>query len=150
MTTRLAKLLLFATPADCEQAFYEALANADADTVSELWLDDDSVCCIHPGSPRLLGTEAVRASFAAVLDNGPIRINPTLERAVEAAGLALHNVIEEVLVSDGLVQRVVHVITTNAFLKTPAGWKMILHHASLAPAGGATELEPESAHGTLH
>ncbi|MEG1832624.1 MAG: nuclear transport factor 2 family protein [Burkholderiaceae bacterium] len=150
MPSRLAKSLLFATPADCEQAFYEALANADVETVAELWLDDEEVCCIHPGSPRLLGHEAVLASFAAVLESGPIRINATLKRAVEAAGLALHNVIEEVLVTEGHAQRVVHVITTHAFLKTPAGWKMILHHASLAPEGGATELESASPHGTLH
>ncbi len=148
MPSRLAKSLLFATPAECEQAFYEALASADADTVAELWLDDEDVCCVHPGAPRLLGIEAVRASFAALLENGPVFISPTLKRAVEAAGLALHNVLEEVVVSDGRVQRVVYVIATNAFIKTPAGWKMILHHASPAPEGGAAE--PESVHGILH
>lgn len=148
MPSRLARSLLFSTPAECEQAFYEALANADIDALSELWLDDEDVCCIHPGSPRLLGYEAVRASFAAVLEHGPVLVSPTRKRAVEAAGLAMHSVVEEVMVRDGRAQRVVHVFATNAFIKTPAGWKMILHHASPAPDGGESEIE--SSHGPLH
>lgn len=148
MPSRLARSLLFSTPAECEQAFYEALANADVDAIAELWLDDEDVSCIHPGSPRLLGYEAVRASFAAVLEHGPVLVSPSRKRAVEAAGLALHTVVEEVVVRDGRVQRVVHVFATNAYIKTPAGWKMILHHASPAPEGGASEIE--SPQGTLH
>lgn len=148
MPSRLAKSLLFSTPAECEQAFYEAMANADGEAMAELWLDDEDVCCVHPASPRFLGIEAVRASFATVMSNGPLLITPTVKRAIEAAGLAIHNVVEEVVVDDGNAQRVLHVVATNAYLKTPAGWKMVLHHASPAPDGGVGETE--ATHGTLH
>jgi ketosteroid isomerase-like protein len=139
--SRLAKSLLLTSPAECEQAFYEALENADAEAMAELWLDDEDVCCVHPGGARLLGYAAVRASWGAILDNGAVHARSTLKRAVEAAGLALHNVIEEVVVTQGRAQRVVQVIATNAYVKTPAGWKMILHHASTVPDGEAAEVE---------
>lgn len=141
MPSRLAKNLLLTSPTECEQAFYEAMENADADAMAELWLDDEDVCCVHPGGSRLLGYPAVRASWSAILDNGPVHVRATLKRAVEAAGLALHNVIEEVVVAQGRTQRVVQVIATNAYVKTPAGWKMILHHASPVPEGEAAEVE---------
>lgn len=141
MPSRLAKTLLLTSPTECEQAFYEAMENADADAMAELWLDDEDVCCVHPGGSRLLGYPAVRSSWSAILDNGPVHVRATLKRAVEAAGLALHNVIEEVVVTQGRAQRVVQVIATNAYVKTPTGWKMILHHASSVPEGEVAEVE---------
>ena len=141
MPSRLSKNLLLTSPTECEQAFYEAMENADADAMAELWLDDEDVCCVHPGGSRLLGYPAVRASWGAILDNGPVHVRATLKRAVEASVLALHNVIEEVVVAQGRTRRVVQVIATNAYVKTPAGWKMILHHASPVPEGEAAEVE---------
>lgn len=43
--SRLTKPLLFASPVECEQAFYDALEAADAEALCELWLDDDDVVC---------------------------------------------------------------------------------------------------------
>jgi hypothetical protein len=57
-------------------------------------------------------------------------------------------VVEEVLVQQGRSQKIVHVIATNAYVKTPSGWKMVLHHASPAPEGQASEVESPT--GPLH
>lgn len=145
--TRLTKPLLFASPEECEQAFYEALEAADAEAVMDLWLDDDDVVCIHPNGPRLLGYAAVRASWTAVLANGPLHIRSGARRSLDTPTVAVHSVIEEVVVTQGSAQQVVRVLATNAYVKTPAGWKMVLHHA--APAGGeaAPAAEP---HAVLH
>ena len=140
--------MLFSSPAECEQAFYEALEAGDADLVADLWLDDEDVCCVHPGGPRLVGAAAVRASWAAILANGALNIRATARKSVETPSLAVHNVIEEIVLLQGRGQQVVHVIATNAYVKTPAGWKMVLHHASAAPEGQATEVESPS--GPLH
>jgi ketosteroid isomerase-like protein len=138
---RLTKPLLFASPVECEAAFYEALEAADADAVSELWLDDDDVCCIHPGGPRLLGIQAVRASWAAILSNGAVSIRAASRKSVETPTVAIHNVVEEVVVPRGREQQVVQVIATNVYVKTPSGWKMVLHHASPAPDGAPPDVE---------
>jgi len=139
--SRLTKHVLFVSAAECEQAFYEALEGADADAVNELWLDDDDVCCVHPNGPRLLGYAAVAASWRTLLSNGPVHVRASARKTLETPAVTVHNVIEELVVSVGNVQQVVHVIATNAYVKTPTGWKMVLHHASRVPSGQAREVE---------
>ncbi|HYS13970.1 MAG TPA: nuclear transport factor 2 family protein [Burkholderiaceae bacterium] len=139
--SRLTKSVLFVSAAECEQAFYEALEGADADAVNELWLDDDDVCCVHPNGPRLLGYAAVAASWRTLLSNGPVHVRASARKTLETPAVTVHNVIEELVVSVGNVQQVVHVIATNAYVKTPTGWKMVLHHASRVPSGQAREVE---------
>jgi ketosteroid isomerase-like protein len=146
--SRLTKPLLFASPEECEQAFYDALESADIEAVGDVWLDDDDVCCVHPGGTRLVGSAAVRSSLAALLSNGPVQIRTVSRRCFESPTLALTSVIEEVIVVQGGSRQMVHVIATNAFTKTPAGWKMVLHHAAAAPAGRAAEVE--APHGPVH
>lgn len=139
--TRLTRPVLFASAVECELAFYEALENADAEAVADLWLDDDDVCCIHPNGPRLIGHAAVTASWRAILANGPVRVRPSGRKALDAPMVALHNVVEEIVVGQGPERQIVHVIATNAYVKTPAGWKMVLHHACPAPGGQARDVE---------
>jgi len=147
--SRLTKPLLFASPEECEQAFYEALQAADADAVTDAWLDDDDVVCVHPGGARLVGYSAVRASLVALLSSGPVQIRTVSRKCFESSTVAVSNVIEEVVVVQGGSRQLVHVIATNAFAKTPSGWKMVLHHAAPAPQGRAADVI-ETPHGPVH
>jgi len=146
--SRLTKPLLFASPEECEQAFYEALDSADGEAVIDLWLEDDDVICIHPGGPRLVGFAAVKSSWMAILANGPVHVRSTLAKSLETPTVALRNVIEEVVVGEGRQQQIVSVLATNVYVKTSAGWKMVLHHASPSPDGEAGEVN--ESHGILH
>ena len=146
--SRLTKPLLFASPEECERAFYEALEAADVEGVTELWMDDEDVVCVHPNGPRLLGTAAVRASWAAILSNGPLHVRGTMRKSLDTPTVAVHNVIEEVLVGQGKTQQVVSVVATNAYVKTSAGWKMVLHHAS--QANSEAVVSPSEPHAILH
>jgi ketosteroid isomerase-like protein len=146
--SRLTKPLLYASPEECEQAFYEALEAGDADAVSDTWLDDDDVCCVHPGGARLVGYSAVRSSLVALLASGPVQIRTVSRKCFESATIAVSNVIEEVIVVQAGSRQLVHVIATNAFAKTPTGWKMVLHHAAPAPQGRAADVE--APHGPVH
>jgi ketosteroid isomerase-like protein len=133
--SRLTKPLLFASPEECERAFYDALEAADADAVIDLWLEDDDVVCVHPNGPRLLGYAAVRASWTAILANGPVNVRGSSRKSLDTPTVAVHNVIEEVIVGQGKNRQIVSVVATNAYVKTSAGWKMVLHHASQANGG---------------
>lgn len=146
---RLSQPLLFSSPVECEQAFYDALEAADSDAVAELWLDDSDITCVHPGGPRLVGHAAIVQSWKTILGNGPVVIRATARKTLETPTVAVHNVVEEVVVTRGRSQQVVHVIATNAYVKTPAGWKMILHHASAGPEGEPQEVEVPAG-GTIH
>ncbi len=140
---------LHASSAECEQAFYEALEAADADAVAQLWLNDDDVCCIHPGGSRLVGIEAVMASWRAILHHGPVRIRAISSRSLETPTMAVHNVLEEILIVHEDQQQLMHVIATNVYVKTPSGWKMLMHHASPAASEDAAQ-ELEAPPGLLH
>lgn len=144
----LTKSLLFASPADCEQAFYEALEAADAEAVAELWLDDEDVACIHPNGPRLIGYAAVIGSWRAILANGPLRIRASAKKSLETPTVAVHSLIEEVVVAQGRQHQIAHVFATNVYVKTPGGWKMVLHHACAAPEGHVEDIESPA--GPLH
>lgn len=140
--------MLFASPEECEQAFYEALENADAEAMADLWLQDDDVCCTHPGSARIIGYAAVRASWAAILGSGALPIRTLARRSFESPTLAVSSLIEELVVLQGSARRLVHVLASNAYVKTPAGWKMVLHSGSPAPEGQV--MEAASPPGTVH
>jgi acyl-coenzyme A thioesterase PaaI-like protein len=78
-----------------------------------------------------------------------LRIRATLTRSVDTPTISLRSVVEEVVVSEGRRQAVAHVIATNAYIKTPAGWKMVMHHASPAPAE-ETDAISDTPRGPLH
>jgi hypothetical protein len=52
--------------------------------------------------------------------------------------VAMHSLYEYILIV-GEAQPRVPVIATNVYLNTDFGWRMVMHHASPAPASAATE-----------
>ena len=118
------------TPDDVELAFYDALRSGSLDKVMECWADEDEIACIHPGGSRLLGTNAIRASFESLFTNGGIPVTPSQIRRIDSIASAVHHVLEQVEVptTDGLVQG--YVMATNVYHKTAQGWRLIVHHAS--------------------
>jgi ketosteroid isomerase-like protein len=145
---RLGKSMLFASPEECERAFYEALQTGDAESMADLWLQDDEVCCVHPGSGRLLGHAAVRASWTAILAGGGMAVRAIARHGFESPGLVLSHVIEEISVRQAGGQRVVHVLATNGYVKTAGGWKMVLHMGAASPQGMPAEVDLPT--GTVH
>jgi ketosteroid isomerase-like protein len=124
---------MFMTALDAETAFYDALDRADVEALMALWADDEEVVCVHPGGPRLVGYEAVRAAWQEVLGNGGLHIRVASRTLIANMSCAVHHVIEQVMVHDNGQDQVVSVAATNVFFKTPLGWRMVAHHAS--PAG---------------
>ena len=118
------------TPDDTEAAFYEALQQADIDRLMACWADEDDIVCVHPGGPRLVGMGAVRRAFEALFANGAVQVQPERVRRLETAHCSVHSVIERVAVlgDDGI--QVAWVTSTNVYLKTAQGWRMVAHHAS--------------------
>ncbi|MDE1952649.1 MAG: DUF3225 domain-containing protein [Betaproteobacteria bacterium] len=124
-----------------EAAFYEALQLADVDALMRVWADEDDVICVHPGGPRLVGPAAIRASFEQLFAAGPLRITPERALRTVTLGGAVHNVVERVLGQRDLgEQRFAFVLATNVYIKTPDGWRLVLHHASPATAQEAVEV----------
>ena len=127
---------VFPTAQDAETAFYEALERCDLDGMMAVWAEDEEIVCVHPGGPRLTGQEQVRESWARIFSAGPrARVSITQQVAISAMMHAVHSV-HETFVVEGEMRgdaRPVPVVATNVYLRTAAGWRMIVHHASPAP-----------------
>lgn len=134
-------------------AFYEAMETGDFDTVSGLWLDDDTVpvTCVHPGWPVLTGRGEVLRSYALIMANTEyIQFFLTDLKISLADDTALVTCTENILsggpAEDGaelgpLVGQLV--VATNVFRRTPDGWRVWSHHASpvLADTDGPDDAE---------
>ena len=120
------------TADDTEAAFYAALARADIEALMALWAEDEDIACIHPGAPRLVGYAAIRASWEEIFQQGGVLIHPVLAGSIQNLMTAVHNVIEELKRAETDHQNM-HVLATNIYMKTPQGWRIVLHHASIAP-----------------
>ena len=101
--TKLRAATVGGTADDIEAAFYEALQRGDVDALMDCWADEDEIFCVHPGGPRLVGADAIRAAFEQMFGNGAIHATPARVRKVESLASAVHNVLEriEVLTAEG-------------------------------------------------
>jgi ketosteroid isomerase-like protein len=125
---------MFATPEEAEQAFYEALEQADTVRLMQIWADDEDIVCVHPGGLRAVGQPAVHESWQQTLAAGPLRIRPLRAHRLQTMMCSVHTVVEQVSVGGRAGTQYAHCYATNVYHKGPTGWRMVLHHASSAPA----------------
>jgi ketosteroid isomerase-like protein len=146
-TIRAVKKTSYPTPQDAEAAFYEALESGDLEAMMDVWADDEEIVCVHPGGPRIAGYEQVRESWSRILASGQ-RLKVQLADQVYVQGMmvSLHSVHEIITVGDDAARQ--HpVVTTNVYLRTSSGWRMVAHHSSPAPQA---ERPAKDAPKTLH
>src|SRR5215216_6474180 len=95
--------VVLGNPDEIESQFYEALQRGDIEKLMSVWSDDDDIACVHPGGPRLIGPEAIRASFESIFGNGVVNVQPEKVRRVLGHSSAVHSVLErvEVMSPDG-------------------------------------------------
>ena len=124
---------IFTTPQDAATAFYRAFEAKDIDAMMAAWAEDEDIVCVHPGGPRLVGFDAVRVGWEQIFA-GETKLLFRLEELVvlETVGMALQSAIEQVTVGDNPAPRGT-AIASNVYLRTPSGWRIVLHHASPAP-----------------
>ena len=124
---------IFPTAQDTENAFYEALERGDLEAMMAVWAEDEEIICVHPTGPRLSGQDQVRESWAKIFSGGAgPRVQITQQVAVTGMMIAVHSVHENFTV-EGDARAQVPIVATNVYLRTAAGWRMIVHHASPAP-----------------
>ncbi len=139
---------IFTTPQDAEAAFYEAIEKADLEAMMAVWSDDDDIVCVHPGGARLSGVAQVREAWRQIFAAGQtLRFRLRHQQSVNGMTLAVHSVYEQISIA-GEARARNPVIATNIYLRTENGWRIVVHHASPAPA--SPEAEAKRAPKTLH
>ncbi len=142
------KVPVFTTAEAAEEAFYDAMRRGDATALLSLWADDDDVVCVHPGSGRLVGLAAIRASWQEILANGGVDVRPVEVRVIQSATVAVHSLIERITVGGRMGSEVVECVVTNVWVKHPLGWRIVVHQAG--PGGDAVPQSAAAAGGVLH
>jgi ketosteroid isomerase-like protein len=140
---------IFPTAQDAENAFYEALERSDLEGMMAVWAEDEDIVCVHPGGARLTGQDQVREGWAKIFAaGGRTRLHVSHQVAIGAMMLAVHSVHENFHV-EGEAQPRPPIVATNVYLRTAAGWRMIVHHASPAvvlPAPQPRQQAPKFLH----
>jgi uncharacterized protein (TIGR02246 family) len=133
---------IFPTAQDAENAFYEALERGDLEAMMQVWAEDEDILCVHPSGARLTGHDQVRASWAQIFAGGArARLQVSNQVAISGMMIAVHSVHENFSLK-GDERQAQPVIATNVYLRTPAGWRMIVHHASIAPGQAPSAAPP--------
>jgi len=141
------KRIIYASAQDTETAFYEAIEKSDLDAMMSVWADEDDIVCVHPGGARFAGVAQVRESWRKIFSgNQHLRFRLQHPQSITGATLAVHSVYEEITII-GETRAIAPVISTNIYLRTEHGWRMVLHHASPAPAAPESDAKrPKTLH----
>jgi ketosteroid isomerase-like protein len=131
--------LLGGTPDDVEQAFYEALHNADLEKLMACWAEEDEIVCVHPGGGRMIGAGAIRATFESMFSNGSVQAYPERVYKIESLASSVHHLVERVEVITPQGPKQAYVIATNVYHKTAQGWRMVAHHTSPGTANDTAD-----------
>ena len=123
---------IFDTADSAAEAFYDAMRRGDSAGMMALWSTDDEVACTHPGHERLVGFDAVRASWEAIFANGGIEVEPLHAVVFAGAVMAVHHLTERITVSAPVGTQMLECVVTNVYVKTSEGWRIVLHHGSPA------------------
>ena len=115
--------------------FYEAFEAGDLDTMQDLWLDATDTVCVHPGAPPVRGTGPINRSWALVMAHTPyIQFFLTDVEVSIQGGTASVTCTENVLTGDERTGPDAFgggkAVATNVFVRTGAGWRLWIHHAS--------------------
>jgi uncharacterized protein (TIGR02246 family) len=130
---------IFPTAQDAQNAFYEALERCDLEAMMAVWSEDEDIVCVHPAGQRLAGQAQVREVWRQMFAGGPsMRVRITQQVVIAGVMLEAHSVHENITVAGEQRPRA-PMVATNVYLRTAAGWRMIVHHASPAPAEPAAE-----------
>ena len=128
---------IFPTAQDAETAFYEALERNDLEAMMAVWAEDEDILCVHPAGARLTGHDEIRKSWAQIFSGGHrVRVHVSQQVAISGMMISVHSV-QETFSMEGAARgdlQPAPVWATNVYLRTAAGWRMIVHHASPAPS----------------
>lgn len=137
----------YAAPQDAEQAFYHAFELADLVEMMAVWAEEEDIVCVHPGGGRHSGVVEVRESWRQIFSQGPrLRFRLAGNRVFAGRMMSVHSIYEHVTVA-GDTRPTNPVLSTNIYVLTDRGWRMLVHHASpLAPEAAPQEAPPSVLH----
>lgn len=122
-------------------ALYDAFEAGDIDLMSAVWLDEGSaveVSCVHPGWTPVQGRSAVLRSWSMIMAN-----TAYIQFVLTDVDVQVHGDVAVVTCGENMLTGLPaeegeplpglaggRAVATNVFRRTPAGWRLWVHHAS--------------------
>lgn len=132
------------------ERFYRALTSLDLEAMESVWSHEEAIRCIHPGWGMIEGWDVIRETWSAIFGNTSSLIVEPSDVKVRVEGTMAWVSCLETITSSGSPGGITLARATNLFVRRPAGWKMILHHASQVPAGGDQGQSDDEEDQTVH
>jgi ketosteroid isomerase-like protein len=111
--------------------FYRAFESLKIEEMEKVWAKNAEIQCGHPGWRVLRGWGPVMESWKRIFENTPEMHFTLTDVAVDVRGdvawVTLYENLKTAL--EGQDYAAV-ILTTNIFVKSPEGWRIILHHGS--------------------
>ena len=124
----------YSTPQEAEDAFYDALDEADLNMMLSVWAEADDICCLLPMHPMTRGRQGVTDQFTHLFSQGHgVSLAITHLDWIETGDIAIH-LVEETLLGlppDAPPQPPFY--GTNIYRKDAAGWRLIVHQNAPTP-----------------
>lgn len=121
----------FTSPEEVEHAFYDAIAERDADRLMLIWAEDEETLCVHPTGVRLLGLVPIRESWRSIFANARLRVQPESVAHWNSTVVAIHHLTEVLFVGDDPSPHG-PLYVTHVYVRGSHGWRLVSRHASAA------------------
>jgi SnoaL-like domain len=119
---------------EVNKSFYAALEALDLLKMSQVWLHEEWVKCVHPGWGLIVGWENISESWERIFQNTrEIRIQLSHVTVRIEGTLAWVCCLENISNRFGEGVDTAQAFSTNLFSLRNEGWFLIHHHASLTP-----------------
>jgi ketosteroid isomerase-like protein len=118
------------------QLFYEAFGALDLPKMEGVWLDSNQALCVHPGWPPIVGWDPIRESWRRIFNNTTLmHFNIQYVSALVQGDCGWVTCVEHITsVLQGKADNF-GILSTNIFVQTPQGWRLVAHHASPGMGG---------------
>ena len=116
---------------ESNKRFYEAFGTLDITEMDSVWEPSEAAMCVHPGWPPIVGWEEIRESWRRIFENTSLMLfNVQYVNAVIRGDAGWVTCVENISsVLQGQASNF-GVLSTNIFVRSLHGWRMIAHHAS--------------------
>ena len=137
---------IFEAAADTLNAFYEAVAEVNIESLMGLWIDEEFVTCICADGSHLHGLENIRAGLTAQLEMEPISIEPLDIRVYDSLGTVVYAIAEAHRPANPAAIPSM-VFATYVMVHERGEWRIAHIHASAMPNETAAQFAAKMRHG---
>jgi hypothetical protein len=142
---------IFEAAADTLNAYYQAVAEVNIDSLMGLWIDEEFASYISADGAHLHGLDSIRAGLAIQLEATPVSIEPVDIRVYDSLGTVVYAIAEAHRPADPKVTPAM-IFTTYVMVHERGEWKIAHIHASAMPNEAANQFAAKMRHGqgSLH